>query len=95
MDCGCKYDVNIWLKRHFNNYDMKMHKIIDNCCALTKEQCFRVKYGRRPCSPNPSQDDIKKCIIELMGITKDLETEIIALDELVENLKDKKTLIYN
>jgi hypothetical protein len=30
-----------------------------------------------------------------MAITKDLENEITALDELVENLKDKKTLIYN
>ena len=83
------------IENHFNDYDMKMHKIIDNCCALTKEQCFHVKYGRRPCSPNPSQDDIKNCIIELIDIAKDLDNEIIALDEIVESLKDKSKLIFN
>ena len=66
-----------------------MHKIIDNCCVLTKEQCFRVRYGRQRCSPDPSTKDIKECIIELVAMTKDLENEITVLDELVENLKNK------
>jgi len=69
---------------------MKIHKIVDNCCMITKEQCFRLRYGRQRCSSNPSSKDIKSCIIELVTLTKDQENEISALDDLVENLKVNK-----
>ena len=60
-------------------------------CPITNEPCFQADYGAPTrCVEKATLEDAAMCIKKLRATNLEMAREIEALDELVEQLKDKK-----
>ena len=60
-------------------------------CPITNEPCFQTYYGApKRCIEKTTLEDAALCIKKLRATNLEMAREIEALDELVEQLKEKK-----
>lgn len=60
-------------------------------CPLLKCKCIKTQYGLDRCSDNPTLNEATQCIGWLCDKVKDLEDEVMALDDVVNIKKGEHT----
>lgn len=59
----------------------------DDTCALTGRQCVRTRYFKSRCSESPTLEQAAACIADIDEINIELELEVSAMDEWVDQLR--------